>query len=107
MASITVLLEYPDGIVQIPGSGSADSVQAVVLNPPSGTLPVAFDYDYALNVSVAGTSAITPGKLFDVNFSDCKSVPPPTASAFKCTVLIATAPDITPVTGVTCTVTAP
>jgi cysteine-rich repeat protein len=107
VASISVLLEYPDGIVQIAGSGSADSVQAVILNTPNGTLPISFDYDYALNVAIAGTTAITSGKLLDVNFSDCRNVAAPTTSAFTCTVLTATAPDLSPVAGATCAATAP
>ena len=73
----------------------------------SGALVAAVDYDYALSVQLAGTHAITPGKLFDLSLRDCRNATPPDAGAFTCTVTDATAPDSSTVTGVTCVATLP
>src|SRR5262249_5707387 len=53
VSSVTVLLEYPDGTVQIPGTADDDTVAAAIANPPSGFLVAAYDYDYALSVGLA------------------------------------------------------
>jgi len=106
-SSITVLLEYPDGTVKVQGTGSDPSVQDALSNTPSGALVAAVDYDYALSVQLAGTHAITPGKLFDLSLRDCRNATPPDAGAFTCTVTDATAPDSSTVTGVTCVATLP
>jgi cysteine-rich repeat protein len=105
VAAIAVLLEYPDGTVQIPGTGSDAAVAARVTNPPSSTLVATFDYDYALKVTVAGTRTITVGQLFRATFDLCQGVTPPAAAAFTCTVLDASGTDFQPVSGVTCSAT--
>jgi len=107
VSSISVLLEYPDGTVKVQGTGSDPSVQTALSNTPGGTLVAAVDYDYALSVQLAGTRAITPGKLFDLSVRNCRGASPPAASAFKCTVTDATAPDSSAVTGVTCAASLP
>ena len=105
VASITVLLEYPDGTVQIPGTADDDSVKDSVSNTPSGTLVGRFDYDYALTVGIAGTRAITVGQLFQVTFDLCQAATAPVAADFKCTVTQASGTNFQPVNGVTCAVT--
>ena len=105
VSSMTVLLEYPDGTVQIPGTGSDDPVPSAISNTPGGALVAVFDFDYALRVNLVSTAALTPGKIFDVSFADCLGAVPPSASAFKCTVTKAAAPNLTAVTGVTCSAT--
>jgi len=105
VASITVVLEYPDGTVQIPGTADDDSVTASVTNTPSGFLVATYDYDYALKVGVAGTRAITVGQLFRATFDLCQGATAPTAAAFKCTVTDASGTNFQPVSGVTCAVT--
>jgi len=107
VSSISVLLEYPDGTVKVPGTGSDTSVQSAVSNTPSGALVAAVDYDYALVVQLAGTRAMTPGKLFDLTVRDCRGVAVPTADQFKCRVTDASAPDASSVSGVTCAATLP
>jgi len=109
VGSLTVLVDYPEGKVSIPGSGG--SVPAGILfGFPSGTSPQANDLEYALREVVVKATAITPrpGQLFKINFEDCSGATPPVAGDFTCTVTSAFAPDgITPVSGATCTVTVP
>jgi cysteine-rich repeat protein len=109
VGSLTVLVDYPEGKVSIPGSGG--SVPAGILfGFPSGTSPQANDLEYALREVVVKATAITPrpGQLFKINFEDCSGATPPVAGDFTCTVVTAFAPDgITPVSGATCSVTVP
>jgi len=112
VGSMTVLVDYPEGRVNIPGSGG--SIPAGILTGfPSGTSPQANDIGnqgYALREVVVKATAITPrpGQLFKINFEDCQGATPPTAGDFSCTVESAFAPDgTTPVPAATCSVTVP
>jgi hypothetical protein len=106
---LTVLVDYPEAKVTIPGSGNATSVRQAIINVQSGVLSQPNDLDDALRDVLAGTShPLTPGNLFTINFFDCLNVPvPPTAADFTCTVEVATDPFGLPDQGVTCTVSAP
>jgi cysteine-rich repeat protein len=105
VSSIAVLLVYPDGTVQIPGTGSSTAVSTRVTNRPSGFLFNVVDLDYALRTAIAGTRALAVGQLFRVNFDHCTDTPAAEASDFTCTVLEAVNPRNQPVSGVVCTVT--
>ena len=107
VAGITVLVDYPDGHVAIPGSGGATSVKQSILNLPQGSFSAPNDLDYALRESVASSSALTPGRLFTIQFQDCQGATAPTAQDFACTVENASDPDGNAVDGVTCRVSAP
>lgn len=107
VASIAVLIEYPDGTVQIPGTGDDQSVGARVLSRPSGFLATFFDFDYALRVGLAGTRAITGAQLFRIQFDVCRDAPVPPATAYRCRVLEANNTSFQPISGVTCNVTIP
>ncbi len=104
---LTLLIDYPEGKVTIPGSGNATSVRQTIINVQSGALSSPFDLDYALREQIAGTSnPLTPGRLFTINFLDCLGATPPTAADFTCMVQVATDPLGLPDTGVTCAVSA-
>jgi hypothetical protein len=105
---LTVLVDYPENKVTIPGSGTATTVRLAIINVQSGALSQPNDLDYALREVIAGTShPLTPGNLFTINFFDCLDVSvPPTAADFTCTVEVATDPFGLPTQGVTCTVSA-
>jgi cysteine-rich repeat protein len=112
VGSLTVLIDYPEGRVNLPGSGG--SIPAGILfGFPSGTSPQSNDIGnqgYALRTVVVKATAITPrpGQLFKVNFEDCAGATPPATGDFTCTVESAFAPDgITSVAGATCTITVP
>jgi hypothetical protein len=106
---LTVLVDYPEAKVTIPGSGNATSVRQSIINVQTGALSQPNDLDYALRDVLAGTShPLTPGNLFTINFFACTNVTvPPTAADFTCTVEVATDPFGLPDEGVTCTVSAP
>ncbi len=106
---LTVLVDYPETKVTIPGSGNATTVRQAIINVQSGALSQPNDLDYALRDVVAGTShPLTPGNLFTINFFDCMNVAvPPTPADFTCTVEVATDPLGLPDQGVTCTVSTP
>jgi len=109
VGSLTVLVDYPEGKVSIPGSGG--SIPAGILfGFPSGTSGQANDLEYALREVVVKATAITPrpGQLFKINFEDCSGATPPVAGDFTCTVTSAFGTDgFTPVSGATCSVTVP
>ncbi|MCX8071730.1 MAG: hypothetical protein N3C12_04690 [Candidatus Binatia bacterium] len=107
LASVAVLVEYPDGTVQIPGTGDDSSVGARVLSRPSGFLTTVFDFDYALRVGLAGTRAISGTQLFRIQFDRCRDATAPPASAYRCRVLEANDVSFQPVAGVTCSVALP
>ncbi len=104
VAGLTVLLDYPEGQVRIPGSGG--SIPAgIITNLPLGAFGSSNDLDHALRQAVAGTSTIADGLLFTVNFENCLSAPVPTPGSFTCTVLEAADGGGAPLGGVTCAVT--
>jgi hypothetical protein len=105
---LTVLVDYPEAQVTIPGSGNVLSVRQSIINVQSGALSQPNDLDTALREQIAGTAnPLTPGPLFTINFFDCLEAMPPTPADFTCTVEVATDPLGLPDEGVTCTVSAP
>ena len=109
VGSLTVVLDYPEGKVSIPGSGNS-VLSGIIFGFPTGTSPQVNDLDYTMREVVVKATAITPrpGQLFKVNFEDCEGATPPAATDFTCTVATAFAPDgSTPVAGATCSVTVP
>src|SRR5262245_227293 len=107
VAGVTVLVDYPEGQVSIPGSGNALSVKQSILNVPSGAFSSPNDLDFALREGVASTAALTPGPIFTIKFQDCQGATPPTPADFTCTVENASDPFGNNVDGVTCDVSAP
>jgi hypothetical protein len=69
---------------------------------------VATDLDWELLEAIAGASAITPGRLFEITFQDCACAAPPTAGDFTCLVIDASDPLGNPVAPdtITCSVAA-
>ena len=107
VAAVQVLLDYPEGKISIPGSGSDSNVTGSITNTPPGALLVSNDLDYALIQSVTSLSALTAGPIFTVHFNDCSGATVPTAADFTCTVTDAADTSFNTVTGVTCSVSAP
>jgi cysteine-rich repeat protein len=112
VATIVALLDYPDGTVSLPGTGNAATVRARITNTPSGRQVAVNDLEYALRVTVTGTTAITNGLLFRASFDLCAPPMTPVAGQFNCRVEGAgttTGVDYTPtqLTGITCAVSVP
>jgi len=107
VAGISVLVDYPEGQVVIPGGYGDDRVKASILNPQPGALIAPNDLDYALRMVIVSPSPLTPGALFAVRFQDCQGANVPTPAEFTCTVEDASDPNGSTVPGVTCAVSAP
>jgi hypothetical protein len=108
LGAVTLLVDYPEGKVSIPGSGSAIP-NGILTDYPDGATPGPNDLDHALQNFVLGQLG-TPlsGTLFKIHFESCADASAPTAADFTCTVLNASDTVGTPIpTGVTCAVTVP
>ena len=105
---LTLLIDYPEMQVTIPGSGNVLTVRQSVSNVQTGALSSPFDLDTALREQLAGTaSPLAPGPVFTIDFLDCVGASAPTAADFGCTVELATDSLGQPDEGVTCTVSSP
>jgi cysteine-rich repeat protein len=109
VSGLSIYLEYPDGQVSIPGTGSSAQVQARILNTPVDVTFTPNDLDYALRnvLTDSNQAAIPVGTIFQVQFNKCQVALPP-LNAFSCRVDSAAspAPAVAPVFGVSCQVTA-
>jgi hypothetical protein len=106
VGGITVLVDYPEGRVEIPGPPIPGGI---VTGLPPGAFPILTDLNHALRaiVAIGGGNSLPPGVLFRVNYRDCTGATPPVASGFRCAVLEATDPFSNPVTNeVSCAVAA-
>ncbi len=101
VAGITVLLDYPEGKVSIPGNGAGTDGSRFTGNPASSTLQ-ANDDDSAVTVGVVKTTAFPAGQLFIVQFDTCSGAPVPVNAEFPCTVTAASDRFGADITGVTC-----
>jgi cysteine-rich repeat protein len=108
LSGMTLLVDYPEGVVGIEGSNNDAAVQSRVASPSFSLTPN--DLDYALRAvlidpSFAGVSA---GTALTVQFDVCQGAQLPMASAFACTVLDAADVGLASVTDdVTCSVMLP
>jgi cysteine-rich repeat protein len=105
VAGITVFVDYPEGKVNLPGSGG--SASGSITNTPPGAFATPNDFDHALREVIASGGPITPGLLFRMNFQGCTGASAPSAGEFTCTVTDASDPLGNTLTGVTCAVSIP
>jgi cysteine-rich repeat protein len=103
-SSTTVLVAYRSTLVGLPGSGSAPASR--VTNRPPNSIVAVNDLDYALRVVITRSGAITPGRIFNVNFDRCGDSVEPTPDDFACTVE-GCASAFGDIEGCTCEVVAP
>jgi cysteine-rich repeat protein len=106
VAGITVLVNYPEGKVIIPGSGNGLPA-GTITNTPSGASANSNDFDHALREVVVNATNMPPGLLFRIHTQNCQGAPAPAAADFTCTVLDASDQNGNDVSGVTCTVAVP
>lgn len=105
---VTVLLDYPEAQVVIPGSGNAASVKQSVMVLQSGAISQPNDLDSKLRETVASTNGVlATGSLFRVTFQVCQGATAPGPGDFTCTVEFTSDPFGNPVDGVTCSVSTP
>jgi hypothetical protein len=107
VAGITVLADYPEGQIDLPGNGTTFPSGTI-----SGTQPGQISVNdlntggkgHAVRVTAAGSGGnpLNPGQIIRFKFNDCQGAPPPTAAQFPCTVITASDPFLNRVAGVTC-----
>ena len=111
VAGLTVLLDYPEGQVDLPGAGGLSFPAGTISGVPSGSTfsandltPAGTTHGHAVRINIAGSggSALTPGQIVRFKFNNCTGTSAPTADAFLCTVLSATDPFLNAVSGVRC-----
>ena len=105
LAAITAFLQYPDGVVRIPGSGNDAMVQSRLTPGPANISATPNDLDYALRYVAFSPEfpAITPGNLVAVEFDVCEGAVSPAITDFSCVVEDAADTGFGAVTGATCT----
>jgi hypothetical protein len=106
VAALTVELDYPEGKIDLPGSGfGVASIQDETFS--SGFDSV--DFDHALRIVVSNDVAFGQTNIANMDFVDCSAAIPPVPGDFTCTVKEAFGaggtPDFTATTS--CTVTIP
>ncbi len=105
IGAATLTLDYPEGLVTLPGSGDAAAARVTILT--GGSLVndgSPNDRDDDVTFTLISSEGVGAGELLSVRF-DCLAGAP-TAAQFGCTVADATAPDgLTPVAGAGCTAT--
>jgi cysteine-rich repeat protein len=104
VAALVVLLDYPEGKVNIIGSGAGAAPSVTTI--PSGVSSAVNDLDHKVRVVVAKSTpfqSIAPGALFRVDFKNCDGAQNPNIDEFPCKVVSASSPTGADVGGVTCT----
>jgi cysteine-rich repeat protein len=83
LASVIVELDYPEGIVSLPGTGFSPDVVQLTL----GTMD-ALDFDHAARFVFADVAAFGQNELATLNFVDCSGANPPgpVVGDFTCSV---------------------
>jgi cysteine-rich repeat protein len=108
IGAVTVLVDYPEGKVNILGSGSAIPAGVFTDNPDLSTISPN-DFDHALKMVVLGApGSPVLGLLFKIHFNSCEGASAISAGDFTCTVLDAANTNGDHIaSGVTCAVTVP
>ena len=106
VAGITVLLDYPEGSVDLPGNATTFPA-GTISGVPTGASVSVNDLNFggkghAIRITVGSGAALPPGQIVRLRFQDCQGATLPPASAFPCTVLSASDPFLNPVGGVQC-----
>ena len=108
VAGLTVLLDYPEGQVDLPGNATTFP-SGTFSGVPSGSTISVNDLNFngkghALRYTIAGQSgrALTPGQILRIKLQDCQGAVVPTAEQFLCTVIAASDPFTNRIDGVRC-----
>jgi len=89
----TVFIDYPEGMVLIPGSADDSQVQGAVIDRPTSGSPTCLvnDRDHGLQFGCLSFSGGFPdGLFFRVNLNACQAAMTPNVTDFGCQVLEAT-----------------
>lgn len=104
VTGLEFFVRYPDGIVDIPGSGTSPLV-AERLSSDSFPSVTANDVNFGLNVVMFDSSLFgsPAGTALTINFDRCSGAPVPVAADFSCTLVAASDDSLLDITSqVTC-----
>jgi hypothetical protein len=106
VAGLTLLLDYPEGSIDLPGNGTTIP-SGTISGVPTGAFISVNDLNFnqkghAVRLTVGAGAALPPGQVVRLRFNDCQGATVPASSAFRCTVLTASDPFLNAVNGVTC-----
>jgi cysteine-rich repeat protein len=106
LAAITLLLDYPEGKVSLPGT--CGDIPSGIITPVAGTAQ-GNDFDHALRYVQFDVFNFGTTDIATLAFEDCSGATVPAPGEFSCTVIDAGAEDglggFVPVLGATCSVT--
>ncbi len=107
LATINIFVRYPDGVVALPPTGSAQLADRIIV--PSLAAVTPSNNRYALRALMLETDfGIPADELFTAQFDFCSGAAPPTAADFRCTVVNAFGLDASDLSSVTtCSVELP
>jgi cysteine-rich repeat protein len=110
VGALTILLDYPEGKVSIPGSGGSIP-NGILTDYQDGSTPTPNDLDHALRNVILGPlgSDLAAGRLFRIHFESCAGAGAITSGDFACTIVAAANAlgDPIPTTGLACSVAIP
>jgi hypothetical protein len=108
VSGINVFVDYPEGLVSIPGSGAVSTVRQRISNVPGGFLSSPNDLDYGL-IEALGTGGMSelPAKIFTITFDACVGAAAPSTADFVCVVKNAVDSQGSELSGVKCSVSLP
>lgn len=105
IAAIELSLDYPEGKISLPGTGTSIPAGTVVTG---GTASVEVnDFDHALKLVSFDAFDFGTNTVAIAQFEDCSGAIAPVAGDFTCSVSVASDENLAPVSGVTCAVTLP
>jgi hypothetical protein len=84
VVGLKLQLDYPVGVVDLPGDADEASVKARVRPLPGGLMFSPNDTDGSMIVALVGTTPLAVGPLLEVQFDRCKGEAVPTAKDFHC-----------------------
>ena len=106
VAGLTMIIDYPERKVSLPGTGTAVAKSAIG-GTPTGAVVGGNDTEIEVKIVLAAPGEISPGKVVEIAFEACEGADAAAASDFSCRVLEAADPMANLVRDVTCRVTLP
>lgn len=105
VAGVTVLVDYPEQAITIPGK-AVDIPPGTVTDVPEGAVAGSNDLDHAFRETIGKAGELMPGRLFTLHFEDCQGAVPTALQRIPCAVEQASDPQANAINGVTCSATA-
>jgi hypothetical protein len=106
IAGLTMIVDYPEGKVSLPGTGTNVEKDAIG-GIPTGAVVGANDSGTEVKIVLAAPGELTPGTVVEIGFDACEGGGAVAASDFACRVVDAADPMTNLVRDVTCRVTVP